>query len=200
MTFRNSTAEYGDVAKLFHWGIAALFLSAFLVVYIGSILFEHDTSPSDFAVQYHVSAGVIVFFLALARILWRFFDAIPKPLSGNRLEVLAARSTQFSLYFFTLLMPLTGWIGYKPQAFTLFWNFRLPTFRAFGEDWVVRTFDISWESFDAGIDLIHKEFGFWVVGLLMFAHIVGALYHHFGRKDETLRRMLWSKGKSAQTR
>ena len=46
------------------------------------------------------------------------------------------------------------------------------------------------ETFENPIDFIHKEvLGAWLVWMLIAGHIMAALYHHFVRKDRTLKKM-----------
>ena len=49
---------------------------------------------------------------------------------------------------------------------------------------------ISFETFEKPIDFIHKEvLGAWLVWMLIAGHVMAALYHHFVRKDRTLKKM-----------
>ena len=49
---------------------------------------------------------------------------------------------------------------------------------------------ISFETFENPIDFIHKEvLGAWLVWMLIAGHVMAALYHHFVRKDRTLKKM-----------
>ena len=50
--------------------------------------------------------------------------------------------------------------------------------------------NLTFKEFEAPIDYIHKELGGELfVLILVFGHILAALYHHFVKKDRTLRKM-----------
>ena len=54
-------------------------------------------------------------------------------------------------------------------------------------DWTV---DDDWESFEPIMDFIHKNSGAYLVWVLIAAHAGAALYHHYIRKDDVLKRMI----------
>ncbi|MFO7608667.1 MAG: cytochrome b/b6 domain-containing protein, partial [Candidatus Krumholzibacteriia bacterium] len=49
---------------------------------------------------------------------------------------------------------------------------------------------VIFKNFEASIDFIHKNIlGAWLVWMLIVGHVTAALYHHFVRKDRTLKKM-----------
>lgn len=117
----------------------------------------------------------------------------PDPLAAPHWQHVSARLAHLALYFFIIVMPVTGWLSYGAQSINMFWLFEIPTFRSTAlfawlvEDKMGLTFDV----FEAPIDFFHKQVaGAWIVWILIAVHAGAALYHHFVQKDDTLRRML----------
>ena len=85
-----------------------------------------------------------------------------------------------ALYLFLLIQPILGiitlQIGGKPV--TLFGFTLLPSF----VDLPNRALSHQWEDIHGTIGTIF----YYVIGL----HILASLWHHFGRRDNTLKRML----------
>ena len=94
MPATNTDTAYGSVSKTFHWLTALLILTVFP---LGAIA---ERLPYDTAEQLarkaqlfsiHKTLGVIVFFVALARILWSLSQIQPRLLKGdNRRGAFAA--------------------------------------------------------------------------------------------------------------
>ena len=91
-----------------------------------------------------------------------------------------SRLLHLALYAFLLAMPLLGlataWTDGK-SLYLPFTDIALPALLAPDRDLAHRLEDL------------HGSIGeafYWVIGL----HVVAALYHHWGRRDDTLRRML----------
>jgi polyisoprenoid-binding protein YceI len=96
-----------------------------------------------------------------------------------RWQQLAAVGTHRLLYALILLQPLTGWLmsSYKNYPVSFFGLFQWP-------DLVAP---------DAALHERFEDIHEWLARLLVtvaIVHASAALYHHFGRKDQVLRRML----------
>jgi cytochrome b561 len=86
-------------------------------------------------------------------------------------------------------MPLTGYIGTgTPTDFGLF------TVTGFNETatfhGVSQTFGLSWDAFEAPVDVLHHFIGKWIAWGVVALHVGAALYHHWVRRDDVLVRML----------
>jgi cytochrome b561/polyisoprenoid-binding protein YceI len=178
MSLRNTPTSYGSVAKLLHWSIVVLIITQ-LVLGISA-----DDLPNGLRklelLAWHKSFGMLVLILALVRLAWRFGNPVPPPPADMpRWQQLAAVGTHRLLYALILLQPLTGWLmsSYKNFPVSFFGLFQWPDLVAPNPQMHERFEDI------------HE----WLARLLVtvaIVHASAALYHHFGRKDQVLRRML----------
>ena len=175
---RNTPSSYGSVAKLLHWSIVVLIITQ---VVLG---ISADDLPNGLRklelLAWHKSFGMLILMLALVRLAWRYANPRPVPPADMpRWQRLAAVGTHRLLYALILLQPLTGWLmsSYKNYPVSFFGLFQWP-------DLVAP---------DAGMHELFEEVHEWLARLLVtvaIVHASAALYHHFGRKDDVLRRML----------
>jgi len=49
---------------------------------------------------------------------------------------------------------------------------------------------VAWETFEKPIDFVHKNSGAYLVWVLVLLHAGAALFHHYVKRDDVLRRML----------
>ncbi|MFN3723138.1 MAG: cytochrome b/b6 domain-containing protein [Paracoccaceae bacterium] len=183
MSARNSPRAYGSVARLFHWTTAALILIAAPLGIVANRL-PYDTAQ-ELALKaqlfsVHKTLGVIVFFVAIGRILWTVFEVHPVPLHPERrVELAFARLVHWMLYISLVAVPLTGWVHHA----------------------AVTGFAPIWWPFGQGLPFVPQSEAVaqmagslhWVFTKLMIVsillHIAGALKHHLIDRDDTLRRM-----------
>ena len=115
----------------------------------------------------------------------------PKEVPGTKLEHMAAKGAHWLLYAVMILMPLTGYFGTGANPDFLFF-IEIPKFKetilyhTIVEGWL----GLTWQAFEAPMDFIHKKGGAYFVWILVLIHILAAFYHHFIRKDITLKRMV----------
>jgi len=197
MQWRTTANRFGFVAKLFHWTTAAAFIGAYVVVYY-VIWFMDDTSDASLPVlNLHWVLGLLVGFLVLPRLLWRWLDVQPDDPPGSPLEHRLAHAAHWGLYALLIVMPLTGYVG--TGADTDFGLFRVTGFnetRLFA--WISQRFALSWEAFEAPIDVVHHFIGKWIAWLVVALHVAAALFHHWVRRDDVLARMLpWRTARTA---
>ncbi|WP_316232127.1 cytochrome b [Bradyrhizobium sp. SZCCHNR1051] len=189
MPWKNTTMEFGAIAKLFHWTGAAAFIAAYAVVYY-VIWFMDDTSPDALPVlNVHWVLGMIVGLSVLPRLLWRLVNVQPDQPHASHAEAWLAHAAHWGLYVLLILMPLTGYIG--TDAATDFGAFALPNFREtalFG--WIETRWGISWEAFEPPVDAIHHVVGKGIAWIVVALHVAAALFHHVVRRDGVLTRML----------
>ena len=174
-----TAARYAPVMRRLHWLMAVLVALGYLLMEQRGI-FPRGSGGRFAMMQGHYWVGMAIFALAL----WRFFarrrygaPVVTPALSG--LQALAATLVHVALYLFFIVMPILGmsalWLDGK-QVFIPFTQIALPTRLAENRD-LAHT-----------VEDLHGEIGeifYWVIGV----HIAAALYHHFVRKDDTLRRM-----------
>ncbi|WP_432464669.1 cytochrome b [Agarivorans sp. QJM3NY_33] len=175
MKIKNSTSHFGMISKLFHWLMAALFIAQ-----IGIALYmdEMQRGPDKWEmIGLHKAIGVLLLLCVLARIVWHRISAAPVPL-GMGLMLSLAKLGHHALYLLMLIMPISGVImsvsgGHNINFFDFFtisgWAEKSPTINSIS-------------------GTIH-EVAATVLYLVLAAHILAALYHHFVVKDETLKRI-----------
>ena len=71
MSLKNTAANYGRIAKWFHWTTAALFLAAYVSVYYRQWFTEKQTPENMTALQIHLSVGVSIAVIVALRVIWR---------------------------------------------------------------------------------------------------------------------------------
>lgn len=192
MAFKNSNLKYGSVAKWLHWIIAIFILVAYISVYYNHYFID-DRAQRQFINGLHFMFGVSVAPLVLLRLFWRWFNIQPDDEPGPRWQHLSALYAHRLLYFFMIVMPLTGWMCYGARSINFFWLFELPTFRgtALYQWLVVEQLGMTFNTFEVPFDNFHKEIaGPWIFWVLIAVHVVAALYHHYRVKDNTLKKML----------
>lgn len=180
--WHNTAASFGLVAIAFHWTIAVLFLAQLALGYLMS---RDNIDPVlQFNLfQYHKSIGFLVLALAVPRFIWSVFSRKPQALDGDGLvSRFAARTAHAALLFLTLAIPLAGWaiastspLQIPSYAFDLIVVPGLPM-------------AISDQSEAFWTD-IHATLAY-LAAVVVLLHVVAALWHHFVRKDPTLRRMV----------
>lgn len=190
--WRDTRTAFGMITKLMHWTSAAAFIGAYAVVYY-LLWFMDEEAPNALPVlNIHWVLGIIVGSIVVPRLIWRVLNVHPEPPAGSRLEHCMAQGAHYALYALLVLMPVTGYLG--TGMATNFGLFEIPSFRdtaAFG--WISRAFQVTWLEFEAPVDVVHHFVGKWIAWLVVVAHVAAALFHHFMRRDDVLRRMLPSR-------
>ncbi len=155
---------YSATQIALHWTIAVLVIAQMALHEGIEAVYQTErggaapTGSESLLADIHVSFGIAIFLLALARVFIRYRRGVPQPPEDERPALrLAARATHFAFYAVILLMPVTG---------ALAW---------FG-----------------GVEIMAAMHGASMPALLglVLLHVCGALYQHFVKKTDVLRRML----------
>lgn len=176
----NFPDRYAPAVKRWHWIIFSLVLLAYVFVNIFD-LFPRGSGLRNNLLASHYVMGLLVLVLVFPRLWARFHHGRPPiaPQPPDWIERIG-NITHVLLYLFLIVQPILGiitlQIGGKPV--TLFGVTLLPSF----VDTPDRKLGHQWED-------IHRTLGtifYYVIGL----HILAALWHHYVRRDNTLKRML----------
>jgi cytochrome b561 len=173
----NTEARWGWPAKALHW-LAAL---AILVLLIHGWWMTHMTPrPERFAnYNWHAAFGYDVFALLTLRLLWRWTHAVPNlPNDLRRWERIAAQTGHALLYLLMFAASLTGW--------ALAGTFRTPMSKD------LLGISVPQIVSDRGLHNLFEESHMivsYLLGALVAVHIMGALRHHFIKRNGVLRRM-----------
>jgi cytochrome b561 len=177
MAWRNSTSEWGSLARLLHWLIFLLVILQFVTAWSGEELPDESAEKLTLVTR-HVSFGVTVLLLTIVRIVWRLGNPTPTPPTGSRVETLVAHTTLGLLYLLLLAIPLSGWIMSNGQGHAVHWcGTPLPAL-------VQKDSVLGRPAHEA-----HELLG-WVLLALIALHVIAALKHHFVARNDVLRRML----------
>ena len=175
--FMNTQDQYGLIARLLHWFIAALVIGMLVGGSLLSFLPPGGFKSLVFAA--HKSTGVLILLLMIGRLLWRTFNRQPHNLGKVAVLNYIAHVLHVCLYILLLLQPLSGILmsqAYGDRVVVFGW-FELPP--------------LIWQSPLLG-NFFREVHGV-VAVLLMVAiviHIAAGLKHHFIDRDRTLMRML----------
>lgn len=178
MQIKNTTDRYGFATKLLH-GVVALSVVGMLLV--GSLL-DVLAGPTQGAVYgWHKSLGMTLLALVIVFMLWSARNIKPRyPHDMPFVQVALAKVVRYLLYGVVTAMCLSGWIfttakGNPP----ILWGwFNLPA-----------PFVPVSASLGHTVRQWHTYLAWAILGLVIL-HVIGALYHHFVRKDDVLKRML----------
>ena len=177
MPLKSTESRWGSVAQTLHWLMALAILGNGIVGLVMDEMPRGMSKLNTFAI--HKSIGLTVLALLVLRASWRLFDRKPDDEPMPRWQRLAAHATHGVLYLLMLAIPLSGWIYNSAHGYALQWFklFNLPALS---------------EKNDALSDFAGDthEILFWVLVVVLVAHVGGALVHHWFERDNTLLRML----------
>lgn len=174
----NFTSSYVPVLKFLHWSVAYLVI---LLLPLGFYMGGLNQSVKANAYLIHKSLGITVFLLMLLRIVAiTYFKRPSLPLNMPAWEYVLSRFVQFCLYIFLLIMPVSGWVMSTasdkiPLYFGLFY------------------FPFPGVAVNKAIALLMRQVHLltaWILLLLIFFHLSGALKHYFINKDKVLQSMI----------
>ena len=174
----NSSSRYGAVAQSFHWLIAGLIVTQFLLANWAADLpiGAHKLG----LLARHKSFGMTVLMLTALRLLWRLKNPPPElPAGMSTLERRLARATHIAFYVLLFAMPLTGWVMSSAKNYSVSW------FGLFTWPNLIGRNETAFEVLRS----THHVLGGALLGLAVL-HLLAALKHHFWNKDDVLRRML----------
>jgi cytochrome b561 len=152
----------------------AIFVLAF------SIDFASSKEEAVALIQLHRSFGITVGVVTLGRLVWRQFAQFPNwPADMPQAMRLAAQWSEYALYALLLTQPILGLLHTNAQGdrVNLFFVGQLPPL-------IGQNRPLAKQLLAA-----HKTVGLLLLGLIAL-HALAALYHHFWRRDDTLRAML----------
>ena len=177
MGLKNSSAEYGSLAKALHWLIA---IGLFALIYLGLEQAGMERGDEKSRVRFiHASIATITLVLMTIRIVWRFMNEVPRHPEGMApLQRMISSVVHWGLYVTVFAQLIAGAmiVGTGGKGLPVFGLFTIPLPVAENHDaheW--------WEG-------VH-EFVWKPLALLLILHVLGALYNHFIAKNDVLRRM-----------
>jgi cytochrome b561 len=188
----NESQRYTRTAMSLHW------LIAILIILNVILALTDDLWPEGwerYVIDLHKSIGITVLGLAIMRLLWRVSHRPPAlPKSFPTLERGAAHTAHLLLYVLIFAIPLSGWahdsawVAAASHPMKLYflvpWP-RIGYFMALDP----QTKDVM----HTQLGQLHTWLGY-VLYVVLFLHVAGALKHEFIDRESVLRRMLpWGK-------
>lgn len=175
---------YRTVARRLHWLMAGLvaiqIVAGLTMVYEGP-----EDSPivrfSETLILYdgHKLLGLVLLALVLVRLAYRI--SVGAPVDEPTLEPWQREASHLVhswIYLLLIVIPLLGWAGISLYpAVVLYGSFSVPAI-----------LEPNREA-SAAVLTAHRYAAFTLIGLIA-VHVGAALFHHFVRRDDVLRRML----------
>lgn len=177
--WRNAQNNYGWISIGLHWLVALCVVGLFgLGLWMVELTYYDPWYQR--APDLHRSAGVLLFFVMLARLAWHLGNPLPR-LSGARWERHAARLVHALLYLLLYALMVSGYLisTADGRAIEVFGLFSIPA-------------TLTGKNQEDIAGLVHEVLAYGVIGLAGL-HALAALKHHFIDRDNTLKRMLNSK-------
>ncbi|KGI78872.1 cytochrome b [Oleiagrimonas soli] len=175
----NNPTRYGFWLRNLHWLIATLVIAALALVEL------HEYAPRGSALRsnmmyFHMQFGLAVLILFLPRLIVRLAGKRPAIVPPAPLwQRIPAHTMHAVFYALIVIQPILGLLMMQAGDHAVaFFGIPLPTFVS------------PDKNFSHQLGEYHELAGnvfLWLVVL----HAVAAFWHHWGRKDNTLRRMLY---------
>ncbi|OAE12502.1 cytochrome B [Pseudomonas simiae] len=182
MQLQNSSARYGWVSIVLHWGVALVVFGLFALGLWMVGLDYYSTWRKD-APDLHKSIGITLFAIMLVRIVWRLISPPPPPLASySRLTRIGAAFGHAFLYVGLFAVMIAGYLISTADGVGI------PVFGLFEIPAVVS--GLPDQADTAGV--VHLYLA-WVLVVFAGLHGVAAFKHHFIDRDATLTRMLGRK-------
>lgn len=177
MGLKNTTIEFGALAKTLHWLVA---IGIFALIYLGLEQSGMESGPEKSEIRFiHASIALTVLTLMTIRIVWRFMNEVPAHPDGMAAwQRLSATVVHWGLYVVVFLQLISGGmtVATGGKALPFFGLFSIPLPVAENHD-----NHEFWEE-------IH-EFAWKIVAVLLAVHVLAAIYNHFIAKNDVMRRM-----------
>jgi cytochrome b561 len=179
-TNANDEARYGLYSRYLHWVTAFVFL---LLIPMGVLMsaLPHDIVLLQYVFVIHKALGFTLLILVFIRLIWN--RKSPRPSLSRSLkpwESKMAHGVHIALYVILFTFPISGYMmstGVGKWSHFFFVDIPLLFEPSMG---IARPFG-----------LLHKILLPYLFYLIIFAHIVGALKHHYIDADvESVRRMV----------
>jgi len=179
MLFRNSATRYATASVLLHWLMLVLVVIAYASIELRE-LFPRGSDPRAALKDLHALVGLSILALALVRLGLRGIAGPVPPIepAPGAWTRRAAVLVQVGLYALLIGVPLVGWGLLSAEGEPIpFFGLDLPPLA--GTD----------EGLAETLEELHEIGGQIGYGLIAL-HAAAGLFHHYLRRDNTLRRML----------
>jgi len=170
--------RYGWPVVTLHWLMLLLLVAVYACIELRGV-FPKGSAGRDALKTWHFMLGLSVFALVWLRLLVRLCSKTP-PIEPPppRWQAWGAHLVGFTLYLFMIAMPLLGWLTLSAANKPIpFFGLELPP--------LIGANNAVAHQLKERHELI-GTIGYYLAGL----HALAALYHHYFRRDNALKRML----------
>lgn len=175
----NEADRFGFNSRMLHWTMAIMFLSMIPMGMFASMIPQDAWFRNHYYVV-HKTIGVLIFSLLLVRLIWNRRSKRPElDASLKPAERKWAHRVHILLYVLLLAMPVTGFVMTSYHGYpTFFFAWELQPLWGESDAYII------WGTF-------HKYILPYLIYIILGAHILGALKHHFiDRHTTALKRMV----------
>ncbi len=179
--------RYTKPAIVLHWLIAGMMLAAVGLGWLANFLPDAAVRPT---IDAHKSVGLLVFGLAVCRLLWRLgHEPPPLPARYPAREVRAAHGAHWVLYGLMLLLPVTGYLHDSAFKFAaqhplrIFWLIPFPRLGV-----IAHMAPGPKQVFHDRLFALHVWLGYALYAVFAL-HVAGALKHQWIDREPELQRM-----------
>lgn len=131
---------------------------------------------------WHSALGFDLLALMVLRLLWRWANPVPaQPVDSKPWERRAAQLGHLGIYVLIFAVSLTGWIVAN--------TFRTPITKDLLDIPIPQIVGTIERSTRALTEEAHMVLSY-TLAVLIVVHVVGALRHHFWKKNDVLRRII----------
>lgn len=184
MNKSNTLSRYSPIIVGLHWFMFLLLIAVYVTMEFRGI-FPKGSEPRELMKALHFMLGISVLVLVVIRLAVRLSSPTPAIVPApTSLESILAKIVHLSLYVFMLFMPIAGWIILSAEGHGVpFFGLELPPL--VGEDHDLAEQVEHWHG-------LVGEIGYYLIGL----HVVAGLFHHYVKRDNTLKRISLTNKKS----
>lgn len=173
----SSSNRYSPLLIALHWFMFVLLAVVFVTIEIRG-QFPRGSDTRELVKALHFMLGISVLLLVVIRLAMRLSSKTPAIVPEPKLwENLLAKVVHITLYAFMIFMPIAGWIILSAEGHGVpFFGLELPPL-------VDKNLELAEQ-----VEDLHKQigsFGYYLIGL----HVVAGLFHHYVKRDNTLRRI-----------
>lgn len=172
--FQSHIQKWPTTSRLLHW------ISALLLLVTWLLMLLYGNSDNSLYLNLHKAFGMSVLFWMIARLINRLLTNTPPSVPMPVWQSIISKLTHFALYALLIAMPMAGLLMsvYGGHPVDIFGLFEIPVFV---------TPDRSAARF---YNDVHTDIIWPMIIAFTLAHISGALYHQFIKKDNLIKRII----------
>lgn len=180
MFLRNNKQGFGLASIVMHW-LSAVLVTGLFALGLYMVELDYYSEWYNRAPDIHKALGMLTFFLIVVRLLWRWTNIQPQPLTSySSWERWSSRLVHALFYLLLFVISISGYLisTAKGAQINIFEWFAVPAA-------LTMTTDMS-----VIMESVHL-YGAYAVIVLTVLHTAAAFKHHFIDKDETLKRIVF---------